>query len=216
MATQNSSTLISYIYNSRINLIKLMQNLDYNVKDYESFTNSEVNSMFQNKQLDLLLEKNQEDSKTKRKSKIYIRYYLAKTFRPQNIQEIIDDLYNLEEILTKEDILLIITKDEPNETLVNAVKHIWEQDGIFIVIQSIKRLQFYILDHILVPSHRILTDEEAEQVKMKYNITENTQLPEISRFDPVALAVCVKPGQICEIIRPSKTAIQSKYYRVCV
>jgi len=216
MATQNSSTLISYIYNSRINLIRLMKNLDYNVKDYESFTNSEVNSMFQNKQLDLLLEKNQEESKTKRKNKIYIRYYLAKTFRPQNIQEIIDDLYNLEEILTKEDILLIITKDEPNETLVNAVKHIWEQDGIFIVIQSIKRLQFYILDHILVPPHRILTDEEAEQVKMKYNITGNTQLPEISRFDPVALAVCVKPGQVCEIIRPSKTAIRSKYYRVCV
>ena len=216
MATQNSSTLISYIYNSRINLIRLMQNLNYNVKDYENFTNSEVNSMFQNKQLDLLLEKNQDDPKTKRKNKIYIRYYLAKTFRPQNIQEIIDDLYNLEEILTKEDILLIITKDEPNETLVNAVKHIWEQDGIFIVIQSIKRLQFYILDHILVPPHRILTDEEAQQVKMKYNITGNTQLPEISRFDPVALAVCVKPGQICEIIRPSKTAIQSKYYRICV
>ena len=216
MATQNSSTLISYIYNSRINLIKLMQNLDYNVKDYESFTNSEVNSMFQNKQLDLLLEKNQEDSKTKRKNKIYIRYYLAKTFRPQNIQEIIDDLYNLEEILTKEDILLIITKDEPNETLVNAVKHIWEQDGIFIVIQSIKRLQFYILGHTLVPPHRILTDEESEQVKMKYNITGNVQMPEISRFDPVALAVCLKPGQTCEIIRPSKTAILSKYYRVCV
>jgi DNA-directed RNA polymerase subunit H len=193
-----------------------MQNLDYNVKDYENFTNSEVNSMFQNKQLDLLLEKNQEDNKTKRKNKIYIRYYLAKTFRPQNIQEIIDDLYNLEEILTKEDILLIITKDEPNDTLVNAVKHIWEQDGIFIVIQSIKRLQFYILDHVLVPPHRILTSEEAEEVKMKYNIAENSQLPEISRFDPVALAVCVKPGQICEIIRPSKTAIQSKYYRVCV
>ena len=216
MATQNSSTLISYIYNSRINLIRLMQNLNYNVKDYENFTNSEVNSMFQNKQLDLLLEKNQDDPKTKRKNKIYIRYYLAKTFRPQNIQEIIDDLYNLEEILTKDDILLIITKDEPNETLVSAVKHIWEQDGIFIVIQSIKRLQFYILDHILVPPHRILTDEEAQQVKMKYNITGNTQLPEISRFDPVALAVCVKPGQICEIIRPSKTAIQSKYYRICV
>lgn len=216
MATQNSSSLISYIYNSRVNLIKLMQNLDYNVKDYESFTNSEVNAMFQNKQLDILLEKNQEDSKTKRKNKIYIRYYLAKTFRPQNIQETIDDLYNLEEILTKDDILLIITKDEPNETLVNAVKHIWEQDGIFIVIQSIKRLQYYILDHILVPPHRILTDEEAMQIKMKYNISDNFQFPEISRFDPVALAICIRPGQICEIIRPSKTAIQAKYYRICV
>ena len=216
MAKQNSSTLISHIYNSRVNLIRLMQNLDYNTKDYENFTNSEVNSMFQNTQLDILLEKNQEDGKTKRKSKIYIRYYLAKTFRPQNIQEIIDDLYNLEEVLTKDDILLIITKDEPNETLINAVKHIWEQDGIFIVIQNIKRLQFYILDHVLVPPHRILTDDEALQIKMKYNIIDNSQMPEISRFDPVALAVCVRPGQICEIIRPSKTAIQAKYYRICV
>jgi len=193
-----------------------MQNLDYNVKDYESFTNSEVNAMFQNKQLDMLLEKNQEDSKTKRKNKIYVRYYLAKTFRPQNIQELIDDLYNLEEILTKEDILLIITKDEPNETLLNSVKHIWEQDGIFVVIQCIKRLQFYILDHILVPPHRILTEDEAKEIKMKYNISDAIQIPEISRFDPVALAICIRPGQMCEIIRPSKTAIQAKYYRVCV
>jgi len=216
MATQNSSTLISYIHNSRTNLVRLMKNLDYNVKDYESFTNSEVNSMFQNKQLDMLLEKNEEDPKTKRKNKIYIRYYLAKTFRPQNIQELIDDLYNLEEILTKDDTLLIITKDEPNETLVNAVKHIWEQDGIFIVIQSIKRLQFYILDHILVPPHRILNEDEAKQIKMKYNINDPSQIPEISRFDPVSLAICIRPGQMCEIIRPSKTAIQAKYYRICV
>jgi len=216
MTTQNSSTLISYIHNSRTNLVRLMQNLDYNVKDYESFTNSEVNAMFQNKQLDMLLEKNQEDPKTKRRSKIYVRYYLAKTFRPQNIQELIDDLYNLEEVLTKDDTLLIITKDEPNETLLNSVKHIWEKDGIFVVIQSIKRLQFYILDHILVPPHRILTEDEAKEIKNKYNIRDATQIPEISRFDPVALAICIRPGQMCEIIRPSKTAILAKYYRICV
>jgi DNA-directed RNA polymerase subunit H len=216
MASQNTSALISYIYKSRVNVIKLMQNLDYNTKDYESFTNSEVNTMFQNKQLDILLEKNQEDTKTKRKNKIYIRYYLAKTFRPQNIQEIIDDLYNLEEVLTKDDTLYIVTKDEPNETLINAVKHIWEQDGIFVVIQSIKRLQFYILDHVLVPPHRILNDAEINEVKVKYNITDNTQLPEISRFDPVSLAICIRPGQICEIIRSSKTSILAKYYRICV
>ena len=216
MASQNTSALISYIYQSRVNLIRLMQSQGYNTKDYESFTNNEVNSMFQNKQLDLLLEKNEEDAKTKRKNKIYIRYYLAKTFRPQNIQEIIDDLYHLEEILTKDDTLLIITKDDPNETLVNSVKHIWEQDGIFVVVQSIKRLQFYILDHILVPPHRILSDDEVEVIKMKYNIVDNSQLPEISRFDPVSLAICIRPGQICEIIRPSKTSIQSNYYRICV
>ena len=216
MATQNSSTLISFIYKSRLNILRLMSNLDYNTKDYTNFSTSEVNTMFQNKQLDMLLEKNEEDNKTKRKNKIYIRYYLAKTIRPQNIQEIIDDLFNLEEVLTKDDTLLIITKDEPNQTLVNVVKHIWEQDNIFIVLQNIKRLQFYILDHNLVPSHRILTDDECKEIQIRYNITDKTQFPEISRFDPVALAICIRPGQICEIIRPSKTAIQSKYYRICV
>ena len=216
MATQNSSTLISFIYKSRLNILRLMSNLDYNTKDYTNFSTIEVNTMFQNKQLDMLLEKNEEDNKTKRKNKIYIRYYLAKTIRPQNIQEIIDDLFNLEEVLTKDDTLLIITKDEPNQTLVNVVKHIWEQDNIFIVLQNINRLQFYILDHTLVPSHRILTDDECKEIQIRYNITDKTQFPDISRFDPVALAICIRPGQICEIIRPSKTAIQSKYYRICV
>lgn len=215
MATQSSSTLISSVYNSRRNLLKLLQYQGYNTKDYDNFTNSEVNAMFQNKQLDMLLEKNEEDIKTKRKGKIYIQYYLAKILRPQNIQEIVDDLFNLDEVLTKEDTLMIITKDEANDTLISNIKHIWEQDGIFIVIQCIKRLQFYILDHILVPPHRILSDEETKQVKIKYNITDNTQFPDISRFDPVASAICIRPGQVCEIIRPSKTAILAPYYRIC-
>ena len=41
-------------------------------------------------------------------------------------------------------------------------------------------------------------------------------LPDISRFDPVSLAIGMRPGQVCEIIRPSKTSIKGTYYRVCV
>ena len=172
--------------------------------------------MLQNKQLDMLLEKKEENPTTKRKNKIYIRYYLAKTLRPQNIQEIIDDLFNLEEILAKSDTLMIIIKDDMNETMTNLLKHIWEQDGILIVIQSIKRLQFNILDHILVPSHRVLNNDEVAVVKDRYNIMDDTQFPDISRFDPVAQIIGIRPGQVCEIIRPSKTAIKSYYYRICV
>ena len=92
----------------------------------------------------------------------------------------------------------------------------WEQENIYVIAHSIKRLQYYILDHVLVPPHRILNAEEATAIRIKYNITDNSQFPEISRFDPVALAICMRPGEICEIIRPSKTAIQAPYYRICV
>lgn len=216
MATQNSSGLVSIVYKSRKIVLDLMKKQKYNVDDYENFSVNEVNSMLQNKQLDMLLEKTNEDPATKRKNKIYIRYYLAKTIRPQNIQEMIDDLFNLEEILTKSDTLMIIIKDDMNETMTNLLKHIWEQDGILIIIQSIKRLQFNILEHVLVPPHRVLTNDEVAVVKDRYNIMDDTQFPDISRFDPVAQVIGIRPGQVCEIIRPSKTAIKSYYYRICI
>ena len=216
MASQNASSNISSVYKSRKTVLQLMKKQGYNVDEYDNFSVNDVNSMFQNKQLDMLLEQKEADAGEKRKKKIYIGYYLAKTLRPQNVHEMIDDLFNLEEILTKNDTLMIITKEDMNETLINLLKHIWEQDGILIVIQNIKRLQFNILEHVLVPPHRVLNNDEMGKIKERYNIMEDVQFPEISRFDPVAQIIGIRPGQICEIIRPSKTAIQSMYYRICV
>lgn len=216
MASQNLSSLISYIHTSRKIILELMKKQGYNIDDYSNFSINEVNSMNQNNQLDMLLEMKKEDPITKRKNKIYIRYYLVKTIRQSNIQDMIDDLFNLEQILTKEDTLYIITKDDMNETLTNDLKHFWEKDGIFIVVQSIKRLQFNILEHVLVPDHRVLMKNEIKDVMKKYNIKDKTQFPEISRFDPVAQVICMRPGQVCYILRSSKTAVTSDYYRICV
>ena len=112
--------------------------------------------------------------------------------------------------------MFIILKSDINETITNVLKNIWEKDGIFIVIINIQRLQFNILEHSLVPPHRILSEEELEEIKIKYNINKLSQLPEISRFDPVAQVIGIRPGQVCEIIRSSKTAVSTKYYRVCI
>lgn len=211
-----SHNLISTIYNSRVVLLNLMAKQGYDVSDYDGVSVNEVSVMKNNNQLDMILEKLEVDENTKRKNKIYIRYYLSRSLRPQNLQEMIDDLFNIEEVLTKQDTLLIVVKDEVNETLTNALKHIWEQDKIFIIIQNIKRLQFNILEHVLVPPHRVLKNKEVIAIKSKYNIMDDTQFPEISRFDPVAKAIGIRPGEVCEIIRPSKTAIEAPFYRICV
>jgi DNA-directed RNA polymerase subunit H (RpoH/RPB5) len=217
MQNQNHSSLISSIYKARKTVLELMDKQGYNVNDYSNFSINEVNSMKLNNQLDMLLEKKPDETGSiKKKRKIYIRFYLTKMIRPANIQEMIDDLFNLEEILTKDDTLFIITKDEMNETIINELKHIWEQDGIFIVIENIKRLQYNILNHILVPSHEIINDKEVEEVMQKYNIKHKTEFPEISRFDPVARVIGLRPSDICKIIRPSKTAIKTPYYRICI
>ena len=215
MASQNTSSLISQVYKSRNVILDLMVKQGYMVSDYNGFSVNEVNTMKLNNQLDMLLEKAYESGNEKKVKKIYIRYYLAKSLRPNNLQEMIDDLFNVEEILTKDDTLLIVVKDEINETLVNVLKHIWETDKIFIILQPLKRLQFNILEHVLVPSHRVLTTEETILIKKKYNIISDEQFPIITRFDPAAQAIGIRPGEVCEIIRPSKTAISAPYYRIC-
>jgi DNA-directed RNA polymerase subunit H (RpoH/RPB5) len=213
MVTTNTSVLISQIFQSRKNVLELMERQGFDISGYANFSVSEINAMKLNNQLDMLLEQKGDSTENK---KVYIRYYLAKTIRPANLQEMIDDLFVLTETLKKTDTLYIIIKDMANETLINELKDIWERDGIFIVIESIKCLQFNILKHTLVPEHRIISEDDVKNIMKRYNITDKVQFPDISRFDPVARAIGLRPGQVCHILRPSKTAITTDYYRICV
>jgi DNA-directed RNA polymerase subunit H len=187
-----------------------------------------------NNQLDMILEKytkqtkqnydyedakagiNDKEEEEEEPTKIYIKYYLGKSLRPNNLQEMIDDLFTVEEVLKKTDTLLVVVRDEVNETLTNFVKHTWESEKIFIILQPLMRLQFNILEHILVPQHRVLSEAEKINIKNRYNIINDNEFPDINRFDPVAQAIGIRPGEVCEIIRPSKTAISAPYYRICI
>jgi len=171
--------------------------------------------MYQAKQMDMLFKKSDGSKKT------YVKYHtgkssqIEKNLRPVSIYEYIEDLFTLEEILVKSDDLIIIINDEPNDTIEKTLRHIWEQDGIFVNVISMKRLQYNILEHALVPPHTVLTKEEALEVRRKYNIMTDKQMPDLSRFSPVAQLIGIRPGDICKIVRPSKTAIQTNFYRIC-
>ena len=59
-------------------------------------------------------------------------------------------------------------------------------------------------------SHRVKTD-----VFKKYAIDNPRQIPDICRFEPVALVLGMRPGNVCEVTRNSRTAINAKHYRIC-
>lgn len=206
-----SSNRILSIYNSRKNILEILESRGYDVDDYNLFSINEIDAMYKNNQLDMLL-KNNKTSRT-----IYIKYYLnAKQVKKQDLDDIIEDLFVIDEVLTKDDTIIVITDDEPNDTITAKIKYLYDHDNIFVVINNIKRLQFNILEHSLVPKCNVLTDIEVEQLKHKYNLKSTKQLPEVSRFDPQALAICLRPGQVCRYIRKSTTAISTDYYRICV
>lgn len=209
MSSASSSTILS-IYNSRNTMIEIMKKLDYNIEEYDVFSINEINAMHSNNQLDILLTHNKEPKK------IYIKYYLNGKQIRSALDNIIEDLFEIESVLTKNDTLVIIIDEEPNKTIINKIMYLYEHDGIFIVIHNIKRLQYNILKHFLIPEVEILNQGEIEKLKQKYNLNSLKQLPEISRFDPLALIVHLKPNEVIKLLRKSPTSIDTEYYRVCI
>lgn len=121
------------------------------------------------------------------------------------------------------DMLIYILFDEPNATLLKCVREYFDKQSIFILPFNIQRLLYNVLDHDLVPPHFVLSPTEVQrEVVEPYRLNSSSykelgeKLPEISRFDPVAMAIFMRPGQVCRIVRSSLTAITSNYYRVCV
>ncbi len=223
-----SNTDILSIYNSRKTLIDVFLTInddmyfEYpNFKDYDSFNINEVEAMAKNDQLDMLLISNASPN-------IYVKYMLTKsTIRLQAIDDLVETLFEIEGTLKKSDTLIIVVNDEPNESMIARLRHLYDERGIYIAMHNINRLQQNILKHTLVPQHKVVSTikypndngvevSELDELMTKYKLKNLSQLPEISRFDPVALLIMLRPGQVCEINRKSATSVSTLYYRVCV
>ena len=72
-----------------------------------------------------------------------------------------------------------------------------------------------ITQHVLVPNHVILSENEKNELIKKYDIELN-QLPKILTTDPVSISIGAEPGQVIKIIRKSHTAKESIAYRLVV
>ena len=206
-----SSNNIITIYNSRKTILSQLEQQGYTTGDYDMFSINEIDAMYRTNQLDMLVTKKSDGKKA------YVKYLIQiKQLRKDNLDQLVEDLYEVEQVLEKKDTLIVIVNEEPNDTIVTKIKYLYDHSGIFIVMHNIKRLQFDVLQHELVPYARIMTPEEVEELKLKYHIMSLSKLPEISRFDPQALALGLRPGEVIKIERKSNTAMNYNYYRYCL
>ena len=198
-------TTIETIYNARNNLLAILKTRGFDVSEYDGYNIGHVGTMAENGQLDLLLT-------SSAGNKIFVKYNLDS--KP-NLAIMVEEFFNEEAILRPQDDLLVIIKDEVNDGLQELMEHLWDTQGVYVSVINIQRLQFNLLKHFDVPEFSVLGEAEREQLLAKYSITPK-QLPEIRRFDPVAVALGLRPGAICQIKRGSKAALSANNYRVCI
>jgi len=217
MSSTSYSPLISKIYKSRNIILKILKSRGFNVDDWSDFSVTEIQAMFNSKELDMLLEN------PTTKKKVYVKYHLSGTkggtsmsrLGTSHIYDYVDDLFDIEEVLTSNDDLIIISKDKTNQTIKDLIEQLFIKDKKFVNIYNFHDYLFNVLEHEMQPKFRILSEEEKQKIMKQYNITKDKEFPDISRFDPVSQAMGVRPGEVMEITRSSPTAVKSLYFRIC-
>ena len=113
--THNQTGFVEHIYNSRKNILEILEKQGFNIDDYKGSSINDIHNMIKHTQLDMLLKlkTNEGDSEEKKANskKAYVIYHVTKTLSLNNILEYIEDLYTVDTVLTKKDDLIIIIKD---------------------------------------------------------------------------------------------------------
>ena len=135
MSSTSYSPLISKIYKSRNIILKILKSRGFNVDDWSDFSVTEVQAMFNSKELDMLLEN------PTTKKKVYVKYHLSGTkggtsmsrLGTSHIYDYVDDLFDIEDVLTSNDDLIIISKDKTNQTIKDFITKYFSKNSSFII-----------------------------------------------------------------------------------
>lgn len=209
------SEFIRAVYNARNNLLKQIKHIGYDITNYESTPFDTVQLFVVNQQSDMLNMVFDGNQNKAYPGRVFVHYFIYKTFKPNDLYDITDNYRVMHEFNAKDN-LIIVCNETPNDTIIKKVKQLYHTDDMYIVLQNIQALQFFIHDHVYVPPHILLDEDETEKMKERFNITSNDQMPELSRFDPVASAILLPPDRVCKILRPNVSTIVDTYYRFCV
>ena len=108
--TSTTNSRILKLFKSRNTLIEQLDDLEYDTSEHMDFSINEIDAMNNNTQLDFTLKHNKDERK------IYIKYYLtSKQINRANLDNIIEDVYHIDNTLTKNDTLILIIEDERNK-----------------------------------------------------------------------------------------------------
>jgi len=204
------------LFKSRNILLEILEDRGFDVSNYNNPSFQEFNSMLTNDQLDIFVQKPPQNQKDE-PAKIYVKYILSGKINVKMIWSIAEELFDQDEILNREkDELIVVSMSNVNSSNIKLIEDVYNSGDIFMNILHYRETLFNKLKHELVPKHIVISDkQEIDAIKKKYNIVRDDQFPDISRHEPIARLIGLRPGNLCKIERYSVSAGKIDYYRMC-
>jgi len=208
----NNNSIVNYRYNETEKLEIISTNLLKMLKERNLL--KEINDKLINQVFNNLKNKNSYEIKLDNKDRYDVDVY--------NIMLLNDNINNLSKSSVFSSILSKYNK-KINTHIIIIVEEIKEKIREKILLQFnnieiFKKIEFMmnLVDHMYIPKHILLTDEEKEIFYKEYNVS-NEQMQKISIFDPVSKYYNAKKNDIFRIIRSSDiTGTTFSYRLVCI
>lgn len=219
---------IDALYRSRLTLMKLVSQRGYEVSAYSRFSPKEVEAMSPANSIASagFMVSHTSDPK----KKCLVVYYMNKINSRARVPEIILQSSGLSVDATKEEggeydnaleqigyenlEVIVMTNDNITETHKTLALQEWVRKKLSVSFFNIYQLINNPMEHILVPKHERITEEE--EVDVMKLVQSKAQLPVIKyHLDPIARCLGLTPGEIVKITRPSPSAGVYVVYRVC-
>jgi len=224
-------SFIRRLYTARATLLSQLASLGHMVEYLQSVSPGEVDRQFQDKELNFVVS-GMTPGAHAGMGDVHVRFHIDKALRQGHIETLTKEIESMDKFgdksgfLPERDTVVVVSKDMPNDSVKAAVSSAWIQKGIYIVVRGLAELQFNVLTHAKVPPHYKLkgpedytiTDPKVQELIKKLFDADGkgkANLPGMSRFDPVAKAILMRPGDVCQILRPSENAGYYYYYRRC-
>ena len=209
------------LYKSRLTLLKILKEKGYNTKPFEKFGPFEIEKMASNdKEKALNMELVRElaaESPLPTTCRVEYAIPRVKNRLAGFLRKLLVNDETGEDLIdSKKTEIVVITLEAIGDTFHVAALNQWAKKNIRISFFDARTLMSNPLDHVLVPKHEIVPDDEHIELLKTYNMKTKTNLP-IIRFheDIIARLLGLIPGSIVKITRPSPSAGIYTVYRVC-
>jgi len=188
------------------NLIKMIVNRGFiNRENEEKYIDRLVKQNNDDQEYDILLDNESNYNTTIPNKKILIKifdYKITSINKTSPIGEFTINNVKNYKILIVQDI---------NQKSYNIINSYDSPTEVF----KLRELMINIVDHILVPKHIVLTEEESKAVLEAY-CARKRDMNLIKSNDPVAKYYNMKPGEVVKIIRPSIMTSETFAYRLVI
>jgi DNA-directed RNA polymerase subunit H (RpoH/RPB5) len=112
---------------------------------------------------------------------------------------------------------IVVGLSHLSEAVIMALRnHVNQKDVPLLQVFEIRHLQLLYGHHVKVPKHRIVANNEIEDILKATNAKDPSVFRKIDSQDPMAKWVGARPGDILEVTGMCETSAENKRYLFCM